>query len=46
MVFGPAQIINMALLPLYARPPFMNVIGLGWTSEVDRLKWLDQPAKR
>lgn len=31
MVFAPAQIINMALLPLYARPPFMNLIGLGWT---------------
>jgi hypothetical protein len=22
----------MALLPLYARPPFMNLLGLGWTS--------------
>lgn len=31
MVFAPAQIVNMALLPLYARPPFMNCIGLGWT---------------
>lgn len=34
MVFAPAQIINMAVLPLYARPPFMSIVGLGWTSEL------------
>lgn len=29
--FAPAQIINMAILPLYARPPFINTVGLFWT---------------
>lgn len=32
MVFGPAQLVNMMVLPLYARPPFMALIGLGWTA--------------
>lgn len=31
MFFAPAQIINMAILPLYARPPFINTVGLFWT---------------
>ncbi|CAD6587239.1 MAG: MpV17 mitochondrial inner membrane protein [Cyphobasidiales sp. Tagirdzhanova-0007] len=31
LVFVPAQLINIRLLPLYARPPFLNCIGLGWT---------------
>ncbi|KZT55724.1 hypothetical protein CALCODRAFT_436791 [Calocera cornea HHB12733] len=28
MVFGPAQAINIAFVPVYARPPFLNMIGL------------------
>uniref|UniRef100_A0A0S1MJ70 Uncharacterized protein n=1 Tax=Phakopsora pachyrhizi TaxID=170000 RepID=A0A0S1MJ70_PHAPC len=30
MVFGPAQIINMSSIPLYARPPFLNCVALGY----------------
>lgn len=26
-VFGPAQVINLTLIPLYARPPFMNMVS-------------------
>ncbi|MBW0468005.1 hypothetical protein O181_007720 [Austropuccinia psidii MF-1] len=29
-VFGPAQVINMAFLPVYARPPFLNLVSLGY----------------
>lgn len=28
--FGPAQIINLTLIPVYARPPFINCFALGW----------------
>ncbi|KAH8919135.1 hypothetical protein BT69DRAFT_1285105 [Atractiella rhizophila] len=30
IVFGPAVCINFTVVPLYARPPFMNLIGLLW----------------
>ncbi|PLW57574.1 hypothetical protein PCANC_01176 [Puccinia coronata f. sp. avenae] len=29
-IFGPAQIINMSVIPLYARPPFLNLVSLGY----------------
>ncbi|KZO92314.1 hypothetical protein CALVIDRAFT_504647 [Calocera viscosa TUFC12733] len=32
IVFGPAQALNMTLVPVYARPPFMNVAGLLWST--------------
>jgi len=32
MVFGPVQAINMTLVPVYARPPVMNLVGLGWST--------------
>lgn len=31
-VFGPAQLINLTLMPLYARPPFMNFISIFWSA--------------
>lgn len=31
-VFGPANLINLSVVPLYARPPFMNVISIGWNT--------------
>lgn len=44
MFFAPAQIINMAILPLYARPPFINTVGLFWT--LVSLHWLLCPEGR
>ncbi|EJT97029.1 hypothetical protein DACRYDRAFT_85461 [Dacryopinax primogenitus] len=32
MVFGPAQAVNMTVVPVYARPPVMNMVGLGWST--------------
>ncbi|KAA1098440.1 MpV17 mitochondrial inner membrane protein [Puccinia graminis f. sp. tritici] len=29
-IFGPAQIINMSLVPVYGRPPFLNLVSLGY----------------
>ena len=29
-VFGPANLINLSVVPLYARPPYINVIPIGW----------------
>ncbi|BGP15236.1 hypothetical protein JCM10213v2_003196 [Rhodosporidiobolus nylandii] len=29
-LFGPANLINLSLIPLYARPPFMNFVSIGW----------------
>ncbi|GAA5869835.1 hypothetical protein JCM3774_000509 [Rhodotorula dairenensis] len=31
-VFGPANLINLSVVPLYARPPFMNVVSIGWNT--------------
>lgn len=31
-VFGPANLVNLSVVPLYARPPFMNVISIGWNT--------------
>ena len=31
-VFAPANLINLSVVPLYARPPFMNVISIGWNT--------------
>lgn len=30
LVFGPANLINLSVVPLYARPPFMNFVSIGW----------------
>ncbi|KAI5474735.1 protein of integral membrane protein, Mpv17/PMP22 family [Pseudohyphozyma bogoriensis] len=30
MVFLPAQMINLTLIPIYARPPFMNCFAIAW----------------
>ncbi|KAH9472741.1 hypothetical protein Pst134EA_003348 [Puccinia striiformis f. sp. tritici] len=29
-IFGPAQIINMSLIPVYGRPIFLNFVSLGY----------------
>jgi len=29
-IFGPAQIINMSVIPIYGRPPFLNLVSLGY----------------
>ncbi|KAL7337975.1 hypothetical protein BJY59DRAFT_653864, partial [Rhodotorula toruloides] len=31
-VFGPANLINLSVVPLYARPPFMNFVSIGWNT--------------
>ncbi|BGO98502.1 hypothetical protein NBRC10513v2_002897 [Rhodotorula toruloides] len=31
-VFGPANLINLSIVPLYARPPFMNFVSIGWNT--------------
>ncbi|GAA5883273.1 hypothetical protein JCM16303_007341 [Sporobolomyces ruberrimus] len=31
-VFGPSAIFMHALVPVYARPPFMNAISIGWSA--------------
>ncbi|GAA6031059.1 hypothetical protein JCM8097_003984 [Rhodosporidiobolus ruineniae] len=30
LLFGPANIVNLSVIPIYARPPFMNVFSLVW----------------
>ncbi|KAL8290155.1 hypothetical protein RQP46_003094 [Phenoliferia psychrophenolica] len=30
--FGPAQIVNMTMIPVYARPPFLNMFAIGWST--------------
>ncbi|GAA5994123.1 Mpv17/PMP22 family protein [Rhodotorula paludigena] len=29
-LWGPANIINMSIVPVYARPPFSNFVAIGW----------------
>ncbi|GAA5823658.1 hypothetical protein JCM11251_000715 [Rhodosporidiobolus azoricus] len=29
-LFGPANLINLSVVPVYARPPFMNVVSISW----------------
>ncbi|GAA5975232.1 hypothetical protein JCM11641_004403 [Rhodosporidiobolus odoratus] len=29
-LFGPANLINLSVIPVYARPPFMNMVSIGW----------------
>ncbi|GAA5869907.1 hypothetical protein JCM1840_007667 [Sporobolomyces johnsonii] len=31
-VFGPAQLVNLTVMPVYARPPLMNVVSIGWSA--------------
>lgn len=30
MLFVPSGFINLAFIPLYARPPFINIFALAW----------------
>ena len=32
IVFGPAQAVNLTLIPLYGRPPFMNLVSIFWSA--------------
>ncbi|GAA5832180.1 hypothetical protein JCM3766R1_003753 [Sporobolomyces carnicolor] len=32
VVFGPSAIFMHAFVPVYARPPFMNAISIGWSA--------------
>lgn len=29
-LFGPANFISLSILPVYARPPFLNIFALAW----------------
>ncbi|GAA6061395.1 hypothetical protein JCM10212_000655 [Sporobolomyces blumeae] len=31
-VFAPAAMVSFGLVPVYARPPFMNMISIGWSA--------------
>lgn len=30
MLFAPANFISLSVLPVYARPPFLNIFALAW----------------
>lgn len=36
MLFGPANLISMSVLPVYARPPFLNCFALAWQTYLCR----------
>jgi len=29
-LFGPANLVSLSVLPVYARPPFLNIFALAW----------------
>ncbi|BGP39105.1 hypothetical protein JCM10449v2_003043 [Rhodotorula kratochvilovae] len=31
-VWGPANLINLSVIPVYARPPFFNLVAIGWNT--------------
>ncbi|GAA6012083.1 hypothetical protein JCM10207_005122 [Rhodosporidiobolus poonsookiae] len=31
-LFGPANLVNLSVVPVYARPPFMNVVSIAWNT--------------